>query len=151
GDNLYYSLKHRPLTEPAYEGDAAKQRGREVDEARASGNLEFDVTADWIDYQAAGASDAQSLNAEALRALRLVEMAEDVYQLGLRGVIDPKQRPELAEAVLAARGRLRERLADPELASVVEPFDRDRYNTNATVAENLLFGTPVGDQFNIER
>ena len=150
GDNLYYGLKHRPIIEVKYEGEAAKARAREIMEVQASGNLNYDTAADWIDYAAAGATDTASLRAQALRALRLVEMEEDVYQLGLRGTIDPKKRPELAELVLAARSRLRERLSDPTLAALIEPFDRDRYNTNATVAENLLFGTPVGAAFNMD-
>ena len=33
--------------------------------------------------------------------------------------------------------------ADPSLKSLIEPFHPDRYNTNATMAENLLFGTPI--------
>lgn len=151
GDNLYYGLKHRPLAPAKYDDDAAKQRAREVAEVHASGNLDLDPAADWIDYTAAGASDAGSLRTQALRALRLVEMEEDVYQLGLRGTIDPRKRPETAETVLQARGDLRARLSDPALAALIEPFDRDKYNTNATVAENLLFGTPVGDAFNMDR
>lgn len=151
GDNLYYSLKHRPLTPATYEGEAAKQRARELAELHASGNLDLDPAADWIDYAAAGVSDAKGLRAEALRALRLVEMEDDVYLLGLRGTIDPKKRPEIAEAILKARADLRARLSDPALAALIEPFDRDKYNTNATMAENLLFGTPVGDAFNFDR
>src|SRR6202011_4507555 len=29
----------------------------------------------------------------------------------------------------------------------VEPFDPDRFNSNATIGENLLFGVPVGELF----
>ena len=86
----------------------------------------------------------------ALSALTMVDMDEDVYQLGLRGAIDPQARPELAEAILSARFALRERLQDPAVAPLIELFDREKYNTNATMAENLLFGTPVGDSFDME-
>jgi putative ABC transport system ATP-binding protein len=151
GDNLYYGLKHRPLKHVPYEGEAAKRRAKEVAEIEASGNLNMDMAADWIDYAAANAEDGKSLRAAALRSLRLVEMEDDVYQLGLRGTIDPKKRPEIAEAILQARADLRARLADPTLAALIEPFDRGKYNTNASVAENLLFGTPVGDAFNMDR
>jgi putative ABC transport system ATP-binding protein len=151
GDNLYYGLKHRPLKDATYEGEAARRRAREVAEIEASGNLDMDMDADWIDYAAAGAEDGGSLRVAALKALRMVEMEDDVYQLGLRGAIDPKKRPEIAAAILKARADLRARLADPKLAQLIEPFDRGKYNTNATVAENLLFGTPVGDAFNMDR
>jgi ABC-type multidrug transport system fused ATPase/permease subunit len=151
GDNLYYGLKHRPLKDATYEGEAAAMRAKEVVEVEASGNLNMDMAADWIDYRAAGAEDGASLRVQALKALRIVEMEDDVYQLGLRGTIDPKKRPEIAEAILKARADLRARLSDPKLAALIEQYDRDRYNTNASVAENLLFGTPVGDAFNLDR
>ena len=50
--------------------------------------------------------------------------------------------PDLAERVLEARRELRSRLEDPEIAPLVEFIDRDAYNTNMSVAENLMFGTP---------
>ena len=47
---------------------------------------------------------------------------------------------------------MQQRLAeDAGLSRLVEPFDPDRYNTNATLAENLLFGSPVGPVFDPER
>jgi len=46
---------------------------------------------------------------------------------------------------------LRRRLADGAIADLVEPFDRDRFNANASIAENILFGTPVGAAFSIEK
>ena len=56
----------------------------------------------------------------------------------------------MADRVLEARAELRNRLADPENAPLVDLFDRDRYNANMSVAENLLFGTPRDPSFNIE-
>ena len=38
---------------------------------------------------------------------------------------------------------------DPAIASLVEPFDKNRYNTNMSVAENLLFGTPNDVSFDV--
>ena len=43
------------------------------------------------------------------------------------------------------------RLEDPRLGALVEVFDPERYNQNATLAENLLFGTPVGETFDVDR
>jgi len=45
------------------------------------------------------------------------------------------------------RHELHGRLQDPAFAPLVEPFNADRYNQNLSVAENLLFGTPVGKDF----
>jgi putative ABC transport system ATP-binding protein len=33
------------------------------------------------------------------------------------------------------------------MADLVEPFDPARYNSQATIAENLLFGVPISDEF----
>jgi ABC-type multidrug transport system fused ATPase/permease subunit len=151
GDNLFYGLKHRPLRPPAYEGEAAKLRERFVREAEAAGNTPAPIEAGWVDYAAAGADDAESLRQRALDVLDKVGMTEELYQFGLRGTIDPESQPQVAEAVLAARTRLLERLADPVLAGLVETFDRERYNDNASVAENLLFGYPVNGRFDMER
>ena len=149
-DNLLYGLKHRPLGAPDYDEGTAAARENDLMEARLSGNFDADVNADWIDYQAAGADGQAELTERALQVLHLVDMDEDIYQLGLRGNIDPARRPEVTEKILAARERLRERFADPEVAALVELFDHDAYNRNATVAENLLFGTPVDDAFDME-
>jgi ABC-type transport system involved in cytochrome c biogenesis ATPase subunit len=81
----------------------------------------------------------------------MVALGNDVYTFGLRGTIDPERNPDLAQDILRAREALRERLEDPEVAVLVEGFHKDSYNTNATVAENLLFGNPVGDAFNADR
>ena len=146
GDNLFYGLKHRPG------GGPEDSRGSGwVAEARAAGNITHDIHADWIDYAAIGAEDRAGLTAQALSVLRMVELIDDVYRLGLRGTVDPADDPDLAAAILRARSVLAEHARDPQVAALIEPFDRARYNTNATVGENLLFGNPIDDRFDVER
>jgi hypothetical protein len=70
--------------------------------------------------------------------------------MGLRGTIDPDRHPELAASMLDARRTMGERLQDPRLGRLVETFDPERYNTNATLAENLLFGSPIDETFEME-
>jgi ABC-type multidrug transport system fused ATPase/permease subunit len=146
-DNLYYGLKHRPLRMPPLDELERLQRTRAADESALAGNITHDIAADWTDYGAAGAAGPAELTAVAIEVLRLVDMDEDIYQLGLRGRIDPSRQPELADAFLRARVTLRQRFADSSLAALVEPFDETKYNSNASLAENLLFGTPVGSTF----
>lgn len=151
-DNLVYGLKHRPLHELALEGGAAAQRAKNRHEAKRAGNSPFDATDDWVDLAAAGASDADSLLRLLVRLLQLVRLDADVYGMGLRSAIPEGTRHELKQRLLEARHRMQARLAgDPGLSRLVEPFDPARYNTNATLAENLLFGTPVGHVFDSER
>jgi ABC-type cobalamin/Fe3+-siderophores transport system ATPase subunit len=146
-DNLHYGLKHRPLVEPARDEHEKRRRARAIAEAEQAGNSTLDTQADWIDYAAAGAKGPEDLTARTIETLALVGMEDDIYQLGLRGRTDPAKRADIAAAVLDARRAFKVRLGDGQAASLIEPLDAQRYNTNATLAENLLFGTPVGDAF----
>lgn len=152
GDNLLYGLKHRPVR-PAPEGRRSEEEGGGADwlaEARITGNSEDDYLADWVDYEEAGATDLDALNRQLIEALKIADLEDDVYRFGLRGVVNPEEQPEVAARIMTARAALRERLADPTVAQLIEPFDTEKYNTNATVAENILFGLPVGNAFDIE-
>ncbi len=147
GDNLFYGLKHRPKG-----GGGEDSRGGDwLSEAEASGNITYDINADWIDYSALGLDGRAGLIAEALRVLKIVDLIDDVYRLGLRGTINPADNPGLADSILRARAVLVESTKDAEVAGLIEPFDRAKYNTNATVAENLLFGNPIDQRFDVER
>jgi ABC-type cobalamin/Fe3+-siderophores transport system ATPase subunit len=149
-DNLFYILKHRPLRAAVYDEDMRQEREVRRVEAAMAGNSEHDINADWIDYAAAGLAGPNELNDRAVDVLNMVDMDEDIYQLGLKGAIDPEKQPELATQILQARNALRDRISDPEVAPLVELFDRNRFNSNMTIAENLLFGTPCDDRFQIE-
>lgn len=148
GDNLFMGLRHRPLTE--FERDEALRARfeRELQEAVASGNSAYDVDADWTDYAAAGATGPHDLVSAATSALKAAGFEDDVYQFGMRGTIDPAAKPEIAERVLEARRTFREKLASGQLADLVEGWDPARYNSNATVAENLMFGTARNGVYN---
>jgi putative ABC transport system ATP-binding protein len=149
-DNLFLGLKHRPAN-PFEASGGAEQAKDELYEAQRSGNSLFDVRADWIDYAAFGLSGPEDMVGAAVRVLTAVRLDRDVYQLGLRGTIDPEAQPELAASFLEARRAMGRRLEDPRLGRLVEVFDPERYNHNATLAENLLFGTPIGDAFDVDR
>lgn len=142
-DSLLYGLRHVPLRDP----DGETRTPLQLSEAKRSGNTLLDISADWVDYEAAGVSGPQELDARILELLRTVDLADDLFELGLRGTINPATHPELAEQVMTARRALRERLEQPPLSELVEPFDPERYNHHATLAENLLFGTAVDDVF----
>jgi putative ABC transport system ATP-binding protein len=146
-ENLLYGLKHRPLRAPERDDEAKRLRERVEREATEAGNTTADIHADWVDYGAAGVEGPAALTERAIEMLRLVGMENDVYLMGLRGRADAAQQKGLAEAILEARRAFKARLSGADLAELVEPFDADRYNTNATLAENLLFGTPVGSAF----
>ena len=150
-ENLVYGLKHRPLRDAKVDDNQRRKRQSAVVEAKRAGNPALDTAADWVDYEAAGATDAQDLLHKLLEVTAIVDLEGDIYQFGLRGTIDPIARKDLAVEILKARRALHDRLAEPALAALVEPFDRTRYNKNLSLAENLLFGTPVGDRLKLSQ
>ena len=150
-DALVYGLKHRPVRSPDYDEEAEKLWEKDLAEAKVTGNAAFNYDADWIDYEEAGAANREEMFDRVVEVLEVVDLSNDVYQMGLRGTIDPAERPEIAKSVLSARVALKDRLQEEAYRDLVELFDRDKYNTNATVAENLLFGNPVGEGFDMSQ
>ena len=149
-ENLVYGLKHRPMNALLYEGDALRLRDSQSREAARAGNSTLDIAAEWLDYAAAGVANAQEMETRILEILKTVDLEETLFEIGLKSAVGSVRTPGLEESILRARETMRERLTQPELMELVERFDPSHYNRNATLAENLLFGTPVGKTFDID-
>ena len=149
-DNLLYGLKHRPLVEKEYEGESASERLRQIKEAGITGNTHYDINADWVGKEVAGAENEQGAVDSMLHFLRVVDFEDDVYRIGLRQTVDTLNLPDLPGKILIARKKMRELLDDRQISGSVESFDSEIFNNNASIAENILFGTPVGETFVIE-
>jgi ABC-type multidrug transport system fused ATPase/permease subunit len=175
-DNLFYGLKHRPVIleqdndNPAPDSDAETKAypdpvfvdvveladpaelpwklTREMyDEIHMSGNIPYDPSAEWIDYVGPGFGSRENLQKELMRLLQVVGLDRDIYRIGLLRRISPEDRPELVQSVLDVRPRLKEILAERQLSDLVEPYDFEKYNDNAPVGVNILFGTPSRTEF----
>jgi putative ABC transport system ATP-binding protein len=149
-ENLVYSLKRHPVREAVYEGAALREREFQRREAERTGSTLLDANADWVDCHAAGASGPEELENRVLETLKVVELEETIFELGLRSAVDSKGTPGIVEGVLRARETMRARFSAPDTQNLVERFDPASYNRNATLAENLLFGTPIGKVFDID-
>jgi putative ABC transport system ATP-binding protein len=143
-DNLVYGLRAVPAMGSA---EADREEERRVLEARRTGNPVESVSGDWVDYGSVGASDALELDRIFIRLLDQIGMRNDLYRFGLAGRPDLESEPELSERLIEARKRLRETFRAEGMKDLVEHFDIKRYNNQATIAENLLFGVPVSDEF----
>ncbi|RMD63094.1 MAG: ABC transporter ATP-binding protein [Alphaproteobacteria bacterium] len=141
-DNILYSLRHRPVRPPQRDARAAAQRTAWIKEALRAGNPPFDIEADWTDYAAAGATGPEDIDDRIIEILSLVDLEDDVFRFGLDLTVDTERHPNIAEAILKARAALPARLAKDDAKSLIVRFDPERYNPNASLAENLLFGTP---------
>ena len=140
-DNLLYGLKHAPLTDPGYEGQAALEYKWSNAEALRAGNPTLDLNSDWVDYNAAGATGPEDLLKAIRPVLDAVLISQDILDLALRSNVNTSVHVALADRIVELRASLRERLKDENLDTIVVPFDFDAYNAQATVGENLLFGT----------
>ena len=138
-DNILYGLRQRPLN--AAEKNEIN-RLRRLEAARTGNPLDT-PEADWIDLSRSGAGGREELDQRIIGLLGRMGLEDDLYRFGLAGTIDPERHPDLAERLVEARERLHERLKEEGLSDLVERFDPQSYNVQATVAENLLFGVPT--------
>jgi putative ABC transport system ATP-binding protein len=143
-DNLVYGLRSKPLSRIAEE---KREMDRRIAEAIRTGNPVESIADQWVDYERVGARDESDLDRILLDLLDRVGMGDTIYLFGLAGRIDPERHMALAERLVEARRRLRETFQSNGMADLVEPFDPVRYNSQATVAENLLFGVPISEEF----
>lgn len=150
-ESLLYGLMHQPGERGEMDEAATKQRNWEILESTLSGNTTLDIDADWLDYDALGTRGSEAIDSLARDVLHTVDLRQDVFDFGLRGHIDPEEEPELAAKFLEARKELRQRLTQPPLNKLVEPFLPDAYSLQATLGENLMFGTAIGDAFNEDK
>lgn len=149
-DNLYYPLKYHPGKSKKSDDFSLKERERWLREAIASGNSTDDLSTDWIDYAKVGVDDAESLTARTIEVLSMTNLEESVYQLGLQSTINVGLQKGLVSKILEARAELKDRLEVLSSANLVELFDEGHYNTNLSVGENLLFGTPKDTSFDLD-
>ena len=147
-DNLTYSLKHRPVVTDNDKRDKKFEHDRHL--AILAGNTPDRYDEEWIDYRALGCDDRARLVAHIIDTLKCVDLDEEIYQFGLQSFVDQSKHADFAGRIMEARRQLRDRFTDPAVEKLVEPFDHRKYNTNMTVAENLLFGTVYDNQIDAE-
>lgn len=144
-NNLYYGLKHQPVG-----GDkAVALTGRELKESIASGNSRDAISADWVDYHLAGANSESQFKHLTSSVIDVVELKDDIIGSAMRSLLQGDEHRELMETIISVRSHVREALTGIDDGAVIETFDRDTYSENMTVAENLLFGTPVEKEMTV--
>ncbi|WP_375455191.1 ABC transporter transmembrane domain-containing protein [uncultured Methylobacterium sp.] len=140
-DNLLYGLRRRPLPHGREAGSEGDRRRRA--EARRTGNPPEDADDPWIDHAALGTADAAGLDARMVALLERLGMGDDLYRFGLAACSLAGHDSVVGARVIAARRHLQRHFAEAGMGDLVIPFDPRRYNHQATIAENLLFGVPT--------
>lgn len=147
-ENLFYGLRQAPLqayADTPASGESPRWFGNSDDIETA-----FDVNAtdpQWIRFDAANVPDYDGLQQLALKMTDVTDFRQDAFHFGLNTSLESHDSTDLPQTLLRARQELRQRLAEPEFAELVQHLDRDSYNLNLSVAANLLFGTPLGEQW----
>lgn len=148
--NLLFGLKHRPLASPEIDEAETVARTEKMAENTRAGNTDEDFNDDWVDYKTLGVDKTSTTDARLIALLEEVDLTRAVYDYGLRSAVDLKGRDGLSDRILEARTRLGALLAEQDLEDLVEPYDPKKYNDNASLAENLLFGTVISDKLNVD-
>jgi len=142
-DNIAFPLKRR---QPAHGKTLTLEERKDIVEAQRSGNPTINADADWIDYDAAGVASDKELDLALLKALRTVGLEDTIYEFGLLGTLPKDTDADLLKRFVDARRVVRQRLRDHNLLDVVEPFDPERFNRNASLGKNLVFGVVAGER-----
>ncbi len=142
-ENILLGAMHRPIS-------TGGELDQDLKNAQLSGNSLDDLGAEWLDYNAIGVDPDEGLQKRLIELLQVVDLDGDVYSMGLRSALNGSDDDQLLEQILTARKKFRERLDKSDVSNFLESFDKEVFNSNASVAENLLFGTPKGDSFSAE-
>lgn len=145
-DNILLPLRRcRPSVKP--DGRSPPGEHRRFIEAVRSGNSPFPFDADWTDYDGVGVDGPVALEVQLRAVLDVLGCAEDVYELGLDGRVTATLDESKKEQIVEARHVVGEELRRSKLSELIAPFDTERYNSNASIAENLIFGARLTPRF----
>jgi putative ABC transport system ATP-binding protein len=137
--NVEYALfRNAPALLSRQGADAAVMRR----EARRTGMPPHDPDGDWVDYAAAGCTDAADLRHRIIELADMAGMSGDLIAAALNTPLARAGGPEGLGALTAARGSVDAAITRNNLDSFVERWSRDAMSENATLLENMLFALP---------
>lgn len=147
-DNVRYGLNQKPPTPGPDDADESRQG---LVEAEASGNSPHIQEGLWHDLSLVDIEDKEDDLRWYMDVSRATGALPVIYRRSLLEIFDPKDHPELAQSLLACRRLLSQRIIAEDLGDLVEIFDPDVFNHNASVAENILFGLAADDRLDNQR
>lgn len=143
-DNLLYGLfRGTPNLADAEDAVLANM----LVEARLTGNSTANPEGDWVDYAMAGVGSAEELDERVLEIVEQVGLEHEIYSGALDMRLDAERAQHWAAPVMEARTALEANL--DELEDVIEFWDLETYNRNASLLENALYALPVAGRENV--
>ena len=115
-----------------------------------SGKANLDFAGDWVNYEAAGATGPEDINEHLQAILVAVDLEPDIVSFGLNRAL-AKPSAEVQHAFVEARSSFRAKLDQSGGIHLVEAFDPDRYNAQASIGENLVFGMAISEAYDLKR
>jgi ABC-type multidrug transport system fused ATPase/permease subunit len=82
-------------------------------------------------------------------ALQQTGLFVDVLRFGLNTVLDKDKHEDIIRQILEVRKTFRQDFGE-DMAEFIEFYEPDNYLYSSSVAENILFGDPLDDDFNPE-
>ena len=137
-DNLLMVLKNRPT-----DTDQRGSTSRRPTTAGMLNDVPPSAGAEWIDFEDLGVDGKAGLDSHVARVLGVAGLTRQIQDLGLRGTVDPTKNREFSDKIVEVRREFRENAASLGVEGIVQSFHPDLYNSQATVGENLLFGTAL--------
>ncbi|HUF55400.1 MAG TPA: ABC transporter transmembrane domain-containing protein [Thermohalobaculum sp.] len=138
--NLLYGLLRRV---PDLAGQTGRDAEQLLQEAQRTGNLAADPEGDWIDYEAAGVDGAAALEERLVDVIGRVGLGHSTLARALETRLTPEEAERWTPALMQARSALNDGWPAEEREDLLERWEPERFNSNATLLENVLFGLPV--------
>ena len=108
-------------------------------------NLLYAVMAKAEQVQANGQPEMPKMD-DRILVLQQTGLFVDVLRFGLNTVLDKDKHEELVKQILKVRKIFAKDFGE-DLAEFIEYYDPDKYLYNSSVAENIIFGDPIDDDF----
>jgi ABC-type multidrug transport system fused ATPase/permease subunit len=102
------------------------------------------------DYPESSKSDREPSLDDKISALQQAGLFIDILRFGMNTFLDQKTHPDLGETLLRVRENFQENFGD-ELAEYVEFYNEKNYLYFSSVKENLIFGSPLQDDFAFDK
>ncbi|MDF1726812.1 MAG: ABC transporter transmembrane domain-containing protein [Sulfitobacter sp.] len=134
GENVILPLRLRPELD-------GKEHVENIESIKA-GNSGDPLEAPWHDLEETALKDSRAQRMWWRQLVQGMGVSDTLFARGIEQKLDAETHPELAQDLIALRGRVATRLKQAALLEEVYFFDPEKYNPALPVAENLIFATP---------
>jgi putative ABC transport system ATP-binding protein len=142
-DNIALGLKNTP---PDTDTTVSPDFSSWVESARSTGNFEIPPGYDWLGEAGKSALDSQTK----LDMYQLLGIDRAMFFRGLNAGFYEGAHDTLEQQINETRNIVREHIDKTGIGELVYPFDINEFNPYASLDENIIFGSPLDAETNIE-